>query len=400
MPQPANPCPARSDVRPAGHRRAHHRSQLAMLLGVLYPLLCPASVAAQPLPALPQLDTAQITVSGLSSGGAMAMQLAVAYSGRVEGVGLFAAPPYACADGSVWWALNQCMLTGLGPFFGFMYGSISEWGGLPLSAERMADKARRWAGEGKLDPVAKLATQKVWSYRGLADSTVGDNAYAAIRGFYKGFGNTVQEVPDANRRNVPHAIPTASDGLDVCTVDAPGDEKVFLASCRFDGAGAMLKSLLRRGQDTAALKPGTPVAGSFVAFEQKRYLPAAPGGVLSMADTARAYVPARCRDGSGTACKLHVALHGCRQGADANYKLFTERAGYNEWAETLGLVILYPRAIATGGATSANPRGCWDWWGYSGNQPLNSYAWKQAPQMRAVMCMADALKTGAASCPR
>jgi hypothetical protein len=34
-----------------------------------------------------------------------------------------------------------------------------------------------------------------------------------------------------------------------------------------------------------------------------------------------------------------------------------------------------------------NPNGCWDWWGYSGE----NYATKQGPQMAAVKQLIDAL---------
>jgi hypothetical protein len=34
-----------------------------------------------------------------------------------------------------------------------------------------------------------------------------------------------------------------------------------------------------------------------------------------------------------------------------------------------------------------NPKGCWDWWGYSGSQ----YAYKSAPQMKAIMAMVQRL---------
>jgi hypothetical protein len=34
-----------------------------------------------------------------------------------------------------------------------------------------------------------------------------------------------------------------------------------------------------------------------------------------------------------------------------------------------------------------NPRGCWDWWGYTGPQ----YANKAGPQIRAVKAMVDRL---------
>src|SRR4051794_11105406 len=49
------------------------------------------------LPAL-KVDTTQISVSGLSSGGFMAVQFEVAYSASLKGAGAIAAGPYDCAQ--------------------------------------------------------------------------------------------------------------------------------------------------------------------------------------------------------------------------------------------------------------------------------------------------------------
>jgi poly(3-hydroxybutyrate) depolymerase len=40
------------------------------------------------------------------------------------------------------------------------------------------------------------------------------------------------------------------------------------------------------------------------------------------------------------------------------------KAGYNEWADTNDIVVLYPELDPT--AIPDNPEGCWDWWGYTG----------------------------------
>ena len=70
---------------------------------VLAALLCLAGLnsagAAVVLPAL-NVDTSQITVSGLSSGGFMANQLGYAYSATFKGIGVFAGGPYMCAGHS------------------------------------------------------------------------------------------------------------------------------------------------------------------------------------------------------------------------------------------------------------------------------------------------------------
>jgi len=39
-------------------------------------------------------------------------------------------------------------------------------------------------------------------------------------------------------------------------------------------------------------------------------------------------------------------------------------SGYNELAEKNDIVILYPQA-ETSTLFPFNPKGCWDWWGYS-----------------------------------
>ena len=40
------------------------------------------------------------------------------------------------------------------------------------------------------------------------------------------------------------------------------------------------------------------------------------------------------------------------------------KTGYNEWADTNSIVVLYPQLDST--EIPANPEGCWDWWGYTG----------------------------------
>ena len=39
---------------------------------------------------------------------------------------------------------------------------------------------------------------------------------------------------------------------------------------------------------------------------------------------------------------------------------FVRIIGYNKWADTNRIIVLYPQATPT----SSNPLGCWDWWGY------------------------------------
>ena len=41
--------------------------------------------------------------------------------------------------------------------------------------------------------------------------------------------------------------------------------------------------------------------------------------------------------------------------------VFSRNAGYNAIAEANNIIVLYPQAVNS----TLNPRGCWDWWGYT-----------------------------------
>ena len=100
-----------------------------------------------------------------------------------------------------------------------------------------------------------------------------------------------------------------------------------------------------------------------------------------MATTARVYIPTGCVP--GTTCRLHIAFHGCKQNEERVNDAFTVGAGFNRWAESNNIVVLYPQTHDT----STNPNACWDWWGY--HRP--GYATKNGVQMAAVHRMMLAL---------
>lgn len=62
------------------------------------------------------VDIEQTSVSGLSSGGFMAVQFSVAYSAIIMGAGIIAGGPYYCAQGDIDIAIRKCSCTG-NPFF-------------------------------------------------------------------------------------------------------------------------------------------------------------------------------------------------------------------------------------------------------------------------------------------
>ena len=93
-------------------------------------VVCGATAAAVQLPKL-NIDPAQITVSGLSSGGFMANQLGYAFSSTFKGVGVFAAGPYMCAGHSNYTA---CMYnaTVSSAMLSTMQADINNWSGTAI----------------------------------------------------------------------------------------------------------------------------------------------------------------------------------------------------------------------------------------------------------------------------
>ena len=329
-------------------------------------LVASSALAAPPLPAL-QADGSAVTVSGISSGGYMAGQFQVAYSKLVRGVGILAAGPYDCADGSVIRAMTACM-------------APNRWMPPPKPADikpRIESRARL----DLIDPPSALADDKVWVLTGSADHTVERPVVYALMAFYQ------QWVPAASTRLVTlpgagHAMISVADGkANACDTSEPP----FINRCGdFDAPGELLGHLL------GGLNPKVvPEPGNLVSFDQRPFIGGAPIDI-SMADEGFAYVPAACRAGG---CRVHVAFHGCRQGVDALGRRFAEGAGYNAWAESNRLVILYPQVVARSGWASGsmrwvyNPKGCWDWWGYS----AVDYATRNGPQMVAVRKMISRL---------
>jgi len=80
-------------------------------------------------------------------------------------------------------------------------------------------------------------------------------------------------------------------------------------------------------------------------------------------------------------CKVHLALHGCLQNYNAVGDAWVAHAGYNPWAESNNIIILYPQTMAN----ALNPDACWDWWGFTGSD----YATKLGYQIATLKNMLD-----------
>jgi poly(3-hydroxybutyrate) depolymerase len=356
------------------------------------------------LPGCLNVDVERITVSGLSSGAAMAVQLGVAFSSRVQGVAAVAGPPYLCARGSVWTATTACTRL------------YAPWYERDIDAAALAAETRKLAAAGRIDDVAHLRRQRAWLFRGTADGVVGAKASAANAALLRMLGAAVEEAPALA---AGHTQPTATPGFGPCD----GTDRDFVSDCRYDAAGALLRGI---GAATAAA-PGSASEGRLLRFGQGAYSvgydgAGAPPADIGLAQEGWVFVPAACE--RGERCRVHVALHGCRQSAEdaaaGGYaQTFWQDAGYNGWAVAARLIVLYPQVRAgeywsdlmacgadvrcwVGAKVTVardNPRHCWDWWGYvPGGEPL-AYASRRAPQMCSIMMMVEAFAPPAARRP-
>lgn len=328
------------------------------------PVLVLAGLAAcSPMPQgdpLPRLHIApgSLTISGVSAGGYMATQYQVAYSNDVAGAGIIGAGPWLCAQGVVTRAMNDCLR-----------GSA---GGPDDRA--LAAALRASAALGVVDPPSGLAADRIWLFHGARDDTVGAVVSDSLLRFYKAFV-PLERIRYESQVAAAHGFPTVADGGACDVAESP-----WILACGFDAAGEMLQHLY-----DGLTTPSGEITGTLREFGQARYVKDAR--LASMAETGFVFVPQDCAQGAP--CRVHVMFHGCRQGIDFVGRSLARQAGYNRWADANRIVVLYPQA-AMSHAWPLNPRGCWDWWGYSGA----NYASRDAVQLEAVHRMLEALGSG------
>lgn len=303
-----------------------------------------------------------VTVSGISSGGYMATQFHVAHSALVEGAGMIASGPYRCAEGSVRLGLGRCMQ-----------------GSDPIPVDHLLRETSVFALEGDIDPIAALATDRVWILHGGADSTVGRPVVDALQAYYASLIEP-RHLARIERPGLGHTFPTLQTGTACDRTKSP-----FLGACGYDAAGALLAHLLGPLRDADPARPGR-----LLEFDQRPY--AEPAGSSGLAGRGWLFVPESCAE-SPAGCRVHVVFHGCMQGAEAIGDRFVTGAGYLEWAASNRLVVLFPQIEPS--YVPLNPKGCWDWWGYEGQD----YALQGGAQIAAVRAMVGALRGEAASAP-
>ena len=300
-------------------------------------------------------DSKQTSVSGLSSGAFMAVQLQVAYSGSIIGAGAIAGGPYYCAANNVRFA-GICM--GQIPFF-------------PPNPWLMVNAAKTFARARRIDSLRNLRTCRIYVFSGTDDNIVRQQAVDATVSFFRHVGVKDANLKYVNKVPAGHALITPSYGNDCSANAAPYISHCDVGRQGYDQAREVLQHIY------GALNPRADTAtGKIVSFDQREFEATATG----LADMGYLYVPQSCT-GSGAHCKIHVVLHGCMQAAESVGNKFYSNTGYNNWADGNNILVLYPQVNKS--RIPFNPQGCWDWWGYTGK----NYAFKSSPQMKAIQSM-------------
>lgn len=346
---------------------------------------------AQPLPSFTVKPNGN-SISGLSSGAFMTVQLHVAHSKSFVGAGVIAGGPYRCVEsfrGSAMGAEDAYVMNAeyicMAPLTPAM---------APNGA-RLAKTAHDTAKAGLIDPVSHLHKQSVYIFTGTADEVVHQTVVRSTRDFYEALGVPPQNIQFVGDVAAGHCIFT--DHVEDSPLDANRPPYINY------GGRMQSHDILRHiyDRDGFTLNDPKAPAGELMRFDQNPFVDGSAQSA-SMEPVGFVYIPRSVLEG-GEAKGVHIVLHGCKQGygyieyvnglpAISAQPPFGPRyvrgAGYNEMGESNDLIMLYPQATGADGGALQNPDGCWDWWGYtdSGSSAPDYYS-QNAVQIRALHAM-------------
>lgn len=349
-------------------RYSRIKRTLCLLVSVAFFSLMSSAGAAAQLSKLPgyAVELSQTSVSGLSSGGFMAAQFHVAYSSTLVGAGIVAGGPYFCSGAfSSNTYLENATTICMNPI-----------GGIVPDSAKLVAKAREFAEKGWIDPLDNLRDDRVYIFSGSNDNTVKTIVVDQTEKFYELAGVPSENIQYTKNVAAGHAIITDNPG------DAPCAETKapYKNDCDFVQARQILTQIY------GPLEPqAKQLSGKIITFDQSEFV---DSDRASMSKAAYLYVPAACEQDT---CRVHVAIHGCMQGAAVIKDEYYSSTGYNETADTNHIIVLYPQVEPTA-SSPTNPEGCWDFWGYSSPDPDDpNFYKKDAPQMKAIWRMLQRL---------
>jgi poly(3-hydroxybutyrate) depolymerase len=358
-------------------QRLFRRCILVAALTLVSSLGPGAAIAAERLGGYP-VDPEKVSISGISSGAFMANQFHIAHSALIMGAGMVAGGLYACAVDGIDGNEPRAFVT-------LATGPCTIWPGGLRDVEAYQELVEKFAERGWIDSLEGLKGDRVYLFTGSADAVVHSETVRHAAQLYEALG-----VPKKDIEFLDHSLPGKGAGHSWVTesygVPCAANEDPYINACGYDQAGDIL------GHIYGELKPRSEsLSGTFVEFSQAEFAPNDDPTPHGLSAVGYLYAPEACAPGSGAACALHVVLHGCRQSAEILGGEFYKNIGVNQWADSNGIIVLYPQARAVSvedfrrprftDTLETNPQGCWNWFGYAYDE---RYALKDGVQISAI----------------
>jgi len=342
----------------------------------------------------------QHSISGLSSGAFMTVQLHLAYSASFIGAGVVAGGPYRCAESSRQLALTAEDSYMVNALYICMTPLTPRTGPNPV---RLAQIARQTEAAGQIDPLSNLARQRLYIFTGTEDSVVSSTVVETTSRFYQELGVPSDQILFIN--NVPAGHSLITDNIEDSYLAA--NQPPYLNYGGYYQSHDILRHIYGR-----LAPPVERLSGRIMPFEQAPFLDPGEAEYACLSRYGYVYVPDAVARGE-KARGVHIAIHGCKQGAGfvsltyglpdmANQPPYGNRyvttTGYNEIADSNNFIVLYPQCQGDDDSTAQNPDGCWDWWGYTSKSASNpDYYTRDAVQIKAIHRMLETLCRGAES---
>lgn len=414
-------------------------------------------------------DSSKYTISGISSGGFMANQMATIYSSQFSGVGSVAGGFYYCAENYLQSRIKADAFT-IGANDLFLYEPTKKIITDSLNPFRLGDALTpgKWftpsrrnplyqsvticmrgadsaqlpidylisnAEKKLIEPLENLASQKAFIYQGKTDSVMDQSMAGMLKSFYLSVGIKEQNIATVLGEG-NHNFPT--DFSDNASCDNSGVP--YVSSCGLNLAEKMLHHLISPNlvRASAHLENIHVIDQSLdfanLSVQEESWTTPVP----SIAPYGYLYANQKCLNSPGS-CKLHVAMHGCSMSDSysdefqakyrnqvVKYKIvkmtsgkknafnipvihnpiiktttieenipqygllkFVMDSGYINYADENDLMILFPQTWISEINFPYNPAGCWDWYGWTGE----NYATNQGVEANWLMSFIKSVAT-------
>lgn len=331
------------------------------------------------------------SISGLSSGAFMTVQLHLAHSSSFIGAGVIAGGPYRAVES----------FRAAAPFAEDAYVLNAEYICMsPLTPktgpnpETLAELARETAEAGQIDPVGHLKGQRLYLFTGSKDEVLASSVVRSTRDFYQALGVAPDDILFVDNEPAGHSIVTSN--VEDLPLDANRPPYI-------NYGGYMQSHVILNHIYADLAPPAEALTGDLLLFDQTEFL-GDEAARASMGPLGFVYVPGGVKRGR-PARGVHIVLHGCKQGysyvefvagrsAAGDQPPYGSRyittTGYNHMAESNDIIVLYPQAQGADDNNAQNPEGCWDWWGYTSfDTDAPDYYSKNAIQIRALHAMLE-----------